>query len=72
MSFAQKKIQQYKKGKKPTWLEQRMLEHADPVHLTLAIVGTIALVYGLWINAWSWIIIGIGLNILGHLYTWFK
>ena len=72
MSWAQKKVQSYKKGKKPTWLELRMLEHADPVHMTLAVVGTIALIYGLWINAWLWIILGVGLNILGHLYTWWR
>lgn len=72
MGFAKKRVQEYKKGRKPTWLELRMLEHADPVHMTLAVVGTIALIYGLWVGAWLWIILGVGLNILGHIYTWIK
>ncbi|MDD5651246.1 MAG: hypothetical protein PHF86_12665 [Candidatus Nanoarchaeia archaeon] len=72
MSFAKKRIQEYKRGKKPTWLEMRLLEHADPVHMILAIVGTIALIYGLWIGAWLWIILGVGLNIIGHIYAWLK
>ncbi|MBU0929582.1 MAG: hypothetical protein KJ623_00745 [Nanoarchaeota archaeon] len=72
MGWAKKRVQQYKKGKKASWLELRMLEHADPVNLILAIVGVIMLVYGLWVNSWLWILIGLGLNILGHIYAWMK
>lgn len=72
MGWAEKKVQLYKKGKKPTWLEKRMLEHADPVHMTLALVGLIALIYGLWMQNWLWILLGTGLNIIGHIYVWIK
>ncbi len=72
MSWAEKRIEEYKQGKTPTWLELRLLEHANPVHLLLAIIGTGLLIYGLWMHMWTWIITGVALNFLGHLYCWSK
>lgn len=68
MSWVEKRIQQYKEGQKATWIEKRALEHANPVHLALAIIGTLLFIYGLWMHNWAWIMGGIILNFLGHLY----
>ena len=72
MSWVDKRIEEYKKGNGPTWIEKRILEHAHPAHLVMVVAGFIALVYGLWINDWFWIIYGLIFNILGHIYTWLE
>ena len=48
MSWAEWKIQQYNQGKKANWLERHFMDHANPVHFGLQIVGAIPLfgVYG--------------------------
>ncbi|HZZ80175.1 MAG TPA: hypothetical protein VFE62_16795 [Gemmataceae bacterium] len=70
MSWAQHKIDQYRQGKPATWLEQRMLEHAEPVHFVAAWIAAFGLIYGLWIHDWSWIIGSMLLAIFGHIYSW--
>ena len=72
MNWAEKKIEEYKKGKESTWFERRILEHANPVHFVLAVVGMIIGLYGLWLHDWTMVAIGMGLNLLGHMYTWFS
>jgi hypothetical protein len=47
MSWAEKRIGEYKRGKMPTWLERRVLEHANPVHFVLAKIGIVLIIYGL-------------------------
>lgn len=49
-----------------------MLEHAEPVNLTLHILGAIILGYGLWINNLNYIFASILILIVGHLYTHLK
>ncbi len=70
MSWAKKRIEQYKKGKKSTFFERRVLEHAEPVHAILAVFGVAFIVYGLWLHNWIWIVSGFVLNFLGHIYSW--
>ncbi len=70
MSWVEKRVEAYNKGEKPTWLEKRALEHAQPVHFVLVIAATVALVYGLWMHDWTWIIVGVILGFLGHVYCW--
>jgi hypothetical protein len=72
MGWAEKRVQQYNQGQQATWIERRALEHANPVHLSLALIGLVLLIYGLWIHNWTWIIGGVILNFLGHLYCWLK
>lgn len=72
MTWVDKKIESYKKGKKATIIEKRMLEHAEPVHFILAIIGVGCIVYGLWLHSWSWIIMGMVLNFVGHIFSWMK
>ncbi len=72
MNWAEKRIEEYKQGKKPTWFERILLEHANPVNLVLTIIGMGLLAYGLWTHSWVWIITGVVLNFLGHLYCWLK
>lgn len=72
MGWAEKRVEEYKRGKDATWVERRMLEHANPVHLVLAIIGAGLLIYGLWVHCWALIIAGVALNLLGHLYCWLK
>lgn len=72
MGWAEKRIQQYREGQKATWLERRALEHANLLHLALAFAGVVLLFYGVWMHSWLWIIGGIALNFLGHLYCWLQ
>ena len=68
MSWAEWKIQQYYQGKKANWLEKHFIDHANPVHFVLHIVGAIPLIWGLWIHNWGLIILGFILHGIGHLY----
>ena len=72
MSWAEKRLSEYKRGRKATFFEKRLLEHAEPVHATLAIIGVIVILYGLWLHQWSWIIGGLVLNLIGHIYSWVR
>jgi hypothetical protein len=72
MGWAERKIQQYNQGEKASWLERRVLEHANPVHLGLYVLGAIPLIYGLWVHNWTLIAVGVLLNFIGHLYGWLK
>ena len=46
MSWVEWRIQQYNQGEKANWLEKRCLEHANPVHLVLQVLGAIPFIYG--------------------------
>jgi len=72
MGWAEKRIQEYNQGQKANWLERRSLEHANPLHFVLAVIGAVPLVYGLWIHSWILIVMGVLINLFGHLYCWFK
>lgn len=72
MGWAEQKVEQYNQGQKATWLELRVIEHANPVHLILAIVGVIAFIYGLWAHDWVWIFAGILADAAGHAYCWLQ
>lgn len=72
MGWAETRIQQYNQGEKANWLERRVLEHANPVHLVFQVLGAIPIIYGLWIHNWILIGIGLFLNLIGHLYCWLK
>lgn len=68
MGWAKFRIQQYNQGEKANWLEKRSLEHANPVNLGFHVLGAIPLIYGLWIHNGKFIILGVILNGIGHLY----
>ena len=72
MGWAEKRIEEYKQGKKSTWLERRILEHANPVHFPLAMIAQVSLIYGLWIHSWMYIIGAMMLGFAGHLYCWIQ
>jgi hypothetical protein len=70
MGWSENRIEQYRQGQRATWLERRMLEHANPVHYPMALAATTGFVYGLWIHDWLWIIGSAALALLGHVYCW--
>jgi hypothetical protein len=70
MGWSEIRIQEYRKGREATWLERRMLEHANPVHFPLALVASAGFVYGLWTHDWLWITGSSALALLGHVYCW--
>lgn len=70
MGWAAHRIDEYQQGKHATWLERRMLEHANPVHFLIAVIAGIGFVYGLWTHDWWWIIGSAVLALLGHVYSW--
>jgi hypothetical protein len=49
MIWAEWKIQQYNQGEKANWLERHFIDHANPVHFVLQIVGSIPCIWGLWV-----------------------
>ncbi|TVQ60759.1 MAG: hypothetical protein EA379_07615 [Phycisphaerales bacterium] len=51
-------------------MERRILEHANPVHFTLAMIALVGFVYGLWMNNWIWIVGAVILSMIGHIYCW--
>jgi hypothetical protein len=70
MGWAEGRIQEYQHGQPASWLERRMLEHANPVHFPLALAASIGFVYGLWAHDWLWVIGSAALALLGHVYCW--
>lgn len=72
MGWAEKRIKEYGEGQKATWLEKRLLEYSNPVHLVLTTIASVMAIYGLWTHSWMWIGISVGLTILAHLYSWLK
>jgi len=68
MSWVDWKIQQYNQGYKPNWFERHLLEHANPVHFALQIVGAIPFIYGLWIHNGVLIVLGFFFHGIGHAY----
>ncbi len=72
MSWAKKRIQQYSQGQKATWLEKMALEHGHPMNFIASILALIFLGFGLWLHNWTWIIIGLVVATLGHIYCWLK
>ncbi len=72
MGWSEKRFNQFAKGEKPTWLEKRILEHANPVNFIATVLAFAALIYGAWINDWTWIIVSVVIGFLGHLYCWYK
>ncbi len=72
MNWAEMKIQQYKKGQNPSFLERISLEHANPVNFAFHVLGAIPIIYGLWIHHLGLIFVGILLNLIGHIYCRLK
>jgi hypothetical protein len=70
MGWAEDRIEAYRHGRPASWLERRMLEHANPVHFPLALMATIGFIYGLWMHDWFWILGASVVALLGHVYCW--
>lgn len=71
MGWAAHRIEEYRHGAPATWLERRMLEHANPLHFALALIATVGFLYGLWFHEWIWIVGAAILALAGHAYCWF-
>lgn len=69
MGWAEWRIQQFYEGEKANWFEKRIFEHANPVTFVLHILGAIPLVYGLWNQNSGFIVLGIVLPWIGHIYS---
>lgn len=70
MGWAENRIEAYRRAEPATWLERRMLEHANPIHFTMSLAATVGFVYGLWTHDWSWIAGAVAVAALGHVYYW--
>lgn len=70
MNWVDARLKAYKKGAKATFLEQRNLEHANPVLFTCLVLTGIGLVYGLWMHDEQTIVFSCVLALLGHAYVW--
>lgn len=68
MGWSEQRIEEYREGQPATWLERRMLDHANPVHFALGIAAAAGLTYGLWTRNWRWIFGSLALSSAGHLY----
>jgi hypothetical protein len=72
MGWVEKRVDALKKGRKLNWIERRMLEHANSVHLFVLVVVAMFLITGLWEHDWTYTVIGIVMALLGHVYCWLK
>ncbi len=70
MGWVEKRIKAIQKGKKMRWIEKRMLEHANPVHLFLLLIAAMFLITGLWEHDWMYTGIGVVVVLLGHVWCW--
>ncbi len=70
MGWAEHRIEEYRHGAPASWLERRMLDHANPVHFAVAWAAAIGFVYGLWAHDWPWVIGSTALALAGHVYAW--
>ncbi len=70
MSWADKKIMEYKNGNTATFLEKRNLEHANPVLFTLLVIAIVIFVWGVWEHNWTAIVIGMLVGFIGHIFVW--
>ena len=58
MSWAEWKIEQYNQGEKANWLERHCLDHANPVHFVLSMIGAVPIIHGLWIHNMGLVFLG--------------
>jgi hypothetical protein len=47
-----------------------ILAHRHPVNYALHVVGLVGVAYGLWTHAGAWILAGLSVTTLGHLWGW--
>lgn len=72
MGWVEKRVDALKKGRKLNWIEKRMLEHANPVHLFILLIGGLVLITGLWEHNLSYSLVGLAVMLLGHIYCYFR
>lgn len=68
MTWADRKIREYRDGQPATFLERMILGCANPAGAVLFIIGIVILFYGLWAHAWLWITAGIIIYAAGIVY----
>lgn len=68
MGWAEHRVQEYQSGQDASWLERRMLEHANPVNFALAVAAGAGLGFGLWMHNWLAISGAALLMLSGHVY----
>ena len=55
-----------------TLIGRMMLVHLHPMNVALQSVGFVILMYGVWVHAAVYVLIGASLVFLGHLWGWNK
>jgi hypothetical protein len=70
MGWAEDRMKDYRRGQRATWLERRALEHANPVHLALALMASAGFAFGLWTHNWVAIAAAGVVALLGRVYCW--
>ncbi len=70
MGWAEDRVTDYQCGHRATWLERRVLDHANPVHFVLALAAGAGLGVGLWRHDWLAIGCAALLAMAGHVYCW--
>ncbi len=72
MGWADKRIEQYRQGQNPTWLEKRMIESTRPVFIVIFIIADVILSYGFIFHDWRAISLALIMIGSGYIYAWFK
>ena len=70
MSWVEKRLKEYKKGTKPTFVERRNLEHANPVLFLCFLIAGPSMLYGFWTHDALIILFSVVVFLLGHVYVW--
>jgi hypothetical protein len=69
MRWAENRVAEYQRGRPASWVEQRILERANPVHFWLQVASVPGFIYGLWTHNWFWIVGMILLGVFAHAYS---
>lgn len=72
MSWVQKKVDEYHKGGRATFVERVVLAHADPLNLLLFIIGACVAAYGFWQHDLNLIVGGGAIGLLGDAISWLR
>jgi hypothetical protein len=73
MSWAEKRIEAYQKGREANFLEKIMVGYFNPITYTLLVVGGLILILGLWTRNRLQVIMGSFASLVaGNVYSWFS
>lgn len=72
MSWVQKRVDEYHKGERATFVERVVLAHADPLNFLLLVIGVSVAAYGFWQHDINLIAGGAAIGLIGDIISWLR